>query len=110
MSPLLFFLEFIRLFSPSNPGVDGLTHRMAWQCKRGTFASPYRACSTRWRKSANPALPYPILLISFNLFTFPSIRPLLIGRVRPALTAALRENAVTSRPGVKRAREEWTSE
>ena len=31
--------------------------------------SSYRACSTRWRNSANPALPYPILLISFSLFT-----------------------------------------
>ena len=49
----------------------------------------YRACSTRWRSSANPARPNIIRLMSFNLLIFPSTMPLLACKVRPAKTASL---------------------
>jgi oleate hydratase len=40
--------------------------------RKKSFDLLYRAWRTRWRSSANPARPYPIRLINFSLFTFPS--------------------------------------
>jgi hypothetical protein len=42
-----------------------------------------------WRSRAKPALPYIVRLMSFNLVTCPPTMPLLIDRVRSALTAPL---------------------
>lgn len=53
------------------------------------FQTCYKAWSIRWRRSGNPARPYPMRFMSFNLLTFPSTIPLLAGKVKPALTAVL---------------------